>query len=146
MALSVLDKLQDIAILQNIEISRYPLPNKVRGLYYEEGSFRSIIINTSVETINEEVDVMAEEIGHSVIGGGDLFFPEGVDPVVKRKLEQRAKNYAYNLALPAKVLLEVLKEGKTLHEISEDFCVTECFIQEAIEAYTIKGLIPNHDY
>ena len=71
--------------LQKIEINRFDLPHRIRGLNYEEGNYRAITINTSVKTTNEEVDVMAEEIGHSVIGGGDLFFPEGVDPVVKQK-------------------------------------------------------------
>lgn len=144
MELSVLEQLQDIAYLQNIEVGRYPLPEKIRGLYYEEGTYRSITINSTVTTINEEVDVMAEEIGHSVIGGGDLFFPGGVDPVVKRKLELRAKDYAYNLVIPAKELLQVMNSGKDIHEIAEEFSVTECFVQEAIASYRCKGLMREH--
>lgn len=146
MGLTVLEKLQDIAYLQNIEVDRFDLPKRIRGLYYEEGNYRSITINTNVNSVNEEVDVMAEEIGHSVIGGGDLFFPEGADPVIKQKAELRAKNYAYNLVLPAKKLLNALFEKWEMHEIAEEYCVTETFVNEAIESYKYKGLIPEYVY
>lgn len=143
MGLTVLERLQDIAYLQNIEVGRYALPKKIRGLYYEEGNYRSITINSSVTTTNEEVDVMAEEIGHSVVGGGDLFFPDGADPGFKRKAEYRAKAYAYNLVLPARELIHAMKSEKEIYEIAEEFCVTECFVNEAIACYKCKGLIDN---
>jgi len=143
MHLSLLEKLQDIASLQNIEIGRFNLPKKVRGLYYEEGTFRSITINSDVTTITEEADVLAEEIGHSVVGGGDLFFPDGTDPVLKRKAELRAKAYAYNLLVPVKRLIEVIKEKTCIYDIAEELNVTETFVKEAMDSYKIKGLVEN---
>ena len=142
MSLTILENLQDIAYLQNIEVGKYVLPEKVRGLYYEEGKFRSITINKIVDTIAEEVAVMAEEIGHSVIGGGDLFFPDGVEPVRRRKAELRAKDYAYNLVLPFKKLSRALEQSMDIWEIAEEFCVTEGFVYEAIESYRVKELLP----
>lgn len=139
MGLSILEKLQDIADLQNIEVRRHTLPEKIRGMYYEEGTFRCIAINSSVETVSEEVDVMAEEIGHSVIGGGDLLFPGGMDPVVKLKAELRAKQYAYNVVLPVKDLLKSMKGQMDINEIADEFSVTPCFVKEAIESYQVKG-------
>lgn len=54
MGLTVLEKLQDITYLQNIKVGRYELPEKTRGLYYEESNYRAITINSSVTTINED--------------------------------------------------------------------------------------------
>jgi len=142
MALTVLEKLQDIAFLQSIEINRYALPERLRGLYFEENSYRTITINTSVDTEAEEVDIMAEEISHSVVGGGDLLFNNKIDEVIKRKAELRSKNNAYNLVVPAKKLLYYLKQQLELWEIAEEFSCTEKFVSEAIEAYKCKGLIP----
>lgn len=90
--------------------------------------------------MNEEVDVMAEEIGLSVIGGGDLLFLEGVDPVVNRKAELRAKLYAYNLVLPVKDLVKSLKSLMAINEIADAYCVTPCFVKEAIVSYQVKWL------
>jgi len=68
---------------------------------------------------------MAEEIGHCVVGGGDLLFPDTIDPALKRKSELCAKNYGYNLVLPVKSLISALIEGTKMWEIAEIFSVTE---------------------
>lgn len=141
MELSVLERLHEMAFLQNIEVVRHDLPERVCGLYFEEGACRSITINSAVKTAGEEVGVMAEELGHSVFGGGDLFFPGGVDPVLRRRAELRAKNYAYRLVLPPKKLEKALKSGAALFEIAEQFSVSEDFVENAVEAYRLKGLI-----
>lgn len=143
MGLMVLEKLQDIAYLQNISVRKYTLPKKMRGLYFEEGNYRFITINTDVKTVPEEVGVMAEEIGHSVVGGGDLFFPDGTDPIIKRKAEFRARHYGYSLVLPVKFLMQSLKQGMEVWDIAEEYGVTEDFVKEAIVSYVSKGLIPD---
>lgn len=58
---------------------------------------------------------MAEMIVHSIFGCGDPVFPCGVDPVVNRKAELRANQYAYNLVIQA----------KELQVIDEKFSVTK---------------------
>lgn len=84
---------------------------------------------------------MAEELGHSVVGGGDLLFGN-MDYVTKRKLEQRARGWAYNRLLPPKPLLRLLKRDFPLCEIAEEFDVTENFVRSAIEYYVQKGDLP----
>lgn len=37
-----------------------------------------------------------------------------------------------------------MKSEKDIYEIAEEFCVTECFVNEAIACYKCKGLIPEH--
>jgi len=142
MGLAILEQLHDIAYLQNIQVNKYALPMRLRGLYYEEGNYRTISINSNVTTLSEEVDVMAEEIGHSVWCGGDLFFPNSADPILKLKSEHNAKAYAYNLVLPVNTLVEALKNQMEIWDIAEEFGCTEVFVREAMECYVRKGLIP----
>jgi hypothetical protein len=144
MGLTTLEQLQDIAYNQNIDIERYILPQKVRGLYFEEKNIKVITINKDVSTEEEETCVMAEEIGHSIIGGGDLFFPNGVDPVLRIKAEKRAKGWAYNKLLPFNNLKIRLKQQIDLWEIAEEFSLTLDFVEEAIIYYQQKGLIPSY--
>ena len=141
MGQTVLEKLHNIAYLQNIEVRKYALPKRMRGLYFEEENFRFITINTDVTSASEEVCVMAEEIGHSVVGGGDLLFSDGTDPILKRKAELRARHYGYNLVLPAKFLIQSLTRGMEVWDIAEEYGVTEAFVKEAIAANITKGLI-----
>ena len=146
MGLTVLERLQDIAHLQGIEVRKHQLPVKIRGLYYEDGNYRSITINTDVRTAREEVGVMAEEIGHSVVGGSDLLFPDGTDPVIRRKAELRARHYGYNVVLPAKFLIQSFKKGMEVWDIAEEYGVTEEFVSEAVSSYVAKGLIPEFGF
>jgi len=141
MGLTTLEQLQNIAYLQNIQVNKYALPMRLRGLYYEEGNYRTISINSNVTTPSEEVDVMAEEIGHSVWCGGDLFFPNSADPILKLKSEYNAKAYAYNLVLPVNKLMDSLKNEMEIWDIAEEFGCTEVFVREAMEGYTRKGIL-----
>ena len=143
MGLSVLERLYELAFLQNIEVVKYDLPERVCGLYFEKGALRTITINNAIRTSGQEAAVMAEEIGHSVVGGGDLVFPGGADPVFRKRAEIRAQYYAYVLVLPVKKLKRALSRGETPYEIAEEFGLSEDFVRCAIKAYSAKGFFPS---
>lgn len=133
--------IKDIHI-QKIDLITYSLPARVSGLYFEDITTKAITINSRLETKAERNSIVAEELGHSVIGGNLLF--GGLDKVSKRKLENRGRAWGYNYMLPAKQLIRRLKAQTELWEIAEEFDVTVEFVQNAILCYQQKGLLPTY--
>lgn len=144
MSLTILEQLYNKASLQDIQVYRHDLPERIRGLYIEHGDFKSITINNCVNTQAEEVDIMAEEIGHFIVGGGDLLLNNSVDSVNKRKYELKAKCQGYKLIIPPAELYEFLLDEVPVWEIAEYYECTETFVLEAIECYKTKGLLPSY--
>lgn len=139
--LTLLEQLETAAQRQAVDLKEYPLPERVRGLYFEEGSRRIITLNTALPSQAEACCVMAEELGHCAVGGGDLLFGD-LDPVLCRRAELRARGWAYRRLLPPRTLLRLLQNDTPLCDIAERFGVTEDFVESAVGYYEQSGDLP----
>lgn len=142
MALTQYEQLCETAYAQLIEVFEHALPERVRGLYYEDEFIKAITINKDMETTAEKICVLAEELGHSIFGGDLIlnFIPDSL----RRKYERQARVWSYKKLLPSRRLLSVLKDPyyQNNYEIAEEFGVTEDFLLEAVEYYKTTGAIP----
>lgn len=143
MAMTQYEQFCDTAYAQLIDVFEHALPERVRGLYYEDEMLKVITINKDMETMAEKLCVLVEELGHSIYGGNLVL---GLIPDnLRRKYERQARVWAYKKLLPAKKLIRALQDPyyiNNLYEIAEDFDVTEEFLTEAIEHYQTTGTIP----
>lgn len=130
--LSVLERLQVIADLQHSSGKISPARKDPGECITKKAPFDTSPSTHLWKLSMRKLMSWQRKIGHSVMGGGDLLFPGGVDPVVKLKAELGAKQYAYNLVLPVIDLLKSMKEQMNINEIADCFCVTPCFVKEAI--------------
>ena len=132
------------AYAQFIEIVEHALPERIRGLYFEDEFLKIITINKNMAIEAERVCVAYEEMGHSVYGG-NMF--SAVSDTVKRRWENQARAYAYKQLLPADELLEALRSPyyHNEYEIAGDFDVTVDFLRAAVEYYKTTGDIPAYN-
>jgi hypothetical protein len=124
---------------QGIEVVMDRLPERLKGLYYEDENIKVVTLNCNLETDAERRCKLSEEYGHAIVGGnlisGDL------DPIIKSKLEYRARGRGYYEIFSPDELYDGLKENETYYEIAEEFDVTESFVRDAIDYYISKGKI-----
>lgn len=121
-----------IAECEGIEVFEFELPERIKGLYYEN----SIVINKKLKTNKERKCVLAEELGHYFTSVGDIL---NLKIESNRKQEIRAKNWAIQKLVPFDELVLAFQEGYTnVYELSEYFDVTEDFMKESILFYQRK--------
>jgi len=132
------------AYAQFIQIVQHVLPERIRGLYFENEFMKIITLNKNLITEAEKTCTVTEETGHSIYGG-NIF--ANVPDAVKRKWEKQARAYAYKILLPADALLDALKSPYYYgeHEIAEEFEVTVDFLRDAVEYYKTTGDIPSYN-
>jgi len=141
MALSKYERLEQAAYDQSIEIFTAALPERLRGLFYDDGNIRVITLSSAIRTAAERLVVLAEELGHHIVGGGNILFGN-MSPYMRRRIELRARAYAYGILLPIAKLLPYLRRNEPYWDIAESFDLPQDFIEEAVEYYSNKGLIP----
>lgn len=121
-----------IAECEGIEVFEFELPERIKGLYYEN----SIVINKKLKTNKERKCVLGEELGHYFTSVGDIL---NLKIESNRKQEIRAKNWAIQKLVPFDELVLAFQEGYTnVYELSEYFDVTEDFMKESILFYQRK--------
>ena len=141
MALTKFERLEQAAHDQSVEIFTAALPERIRGLFYDDGCIRIITLNSAIRTVAIRLATLAEELGHHVVGGGNILF--GNLPYhIRCRIEARARAYAYGILLPIAKLLPRLRRNEAYWEIAENFEVPQDFVEEAIRYYSSKGLIP----
>ncbi len=130
--LMMMTNLLALAEEEGIEVNEYELPERIRGLYFEN----SIAINKKIKTEKEKRCVLAEELGHFYFTIGDIL---DLKIESNRKQEIRARNWAINKLTPFEKVLEAYELGhKTPYEMAEYLDVTEDFMKEAILYYQKK--------
>lgn len=126
------ERLLNEAEKEHIEIVYIPLKGRLKGLYYD----KVIAINKNIETTAEKTCVLAEELGHYYTTVGNILDQKRIQ---NRKLERRARAWAYKKLVPLYKLVEAYKDGiKNRFELAEYLQVTEEFLDEALKYYKEK--------
>jgi hypothetical protein len=126
------EKLLCEAEKENIEVVYMPLKGRIKGLYCD----KVIAINKNIETTAEKTCVLAEELGHYYTTVGNILDQK---KIINRKLERRARAWAYQRQVPLDKLTEAYKAGiRNRFELAEYLEVTERFLEEAIKYYREK--------
>lgn len=101
-----------------LTLAYHPLPGAVRGLY----AYGYVTVRPDLWA-REAEHVIAHEVGHHCLHGpyGGMDFWQGRDPVMLRKIERRAEEFAYFFTLPGDELLPLLRDGVPLAEIAERY-------------------------
>ena len=141
MALSTFERLEQAAYDQSIEVFTAALPERLRGLFYDDGCIRVITLSAAIRTAAERLSTLAEELGHHVVGGGNILFGN-IPYAARRQIEARARAYAYGILMPVARLLPYLRRNEPYWDIAEEFEVPQYFVEEAVKYYCTKGLIP----
>lgn len=115
-----------------IEVVSLPFKGNLKGLYYD----KVIGLNKNIETTAEKCCVLAEELGHYYSTIGNILDQKKIQ---NRKLERRARAWAYKKLVPLYKLVEAYKDGiKNRFELAEYLQVTEEFLDEALKYYKEK--------
>lgn len=115
-----------------IEVIEISFKGKIKGLYYN----RVIAINKHIETTAEKTCILAEELGHYYTTVGNILDQK---KITNRKLERRARAWAYRRLVPLDKLVKAYKEGiRTKHELAEYLDITERFLCDALKYYKEK--------
>jgi len=129
-------------ILENegIEYFENNLIGKLKGLYVDN----TITINSKLETENERICILAEELGHHFTSYGNILDQAKLE---NRKQERRARVWAYDRLIGIVGLINAYNYGcKTKYEIAEYLNVSEHFLEDAINYYHDKyGLFHKKD-
>lgn len=124
--------LLEIAEYEGIEVHEIDLPERIKGLYYEN----SIAINKRLKTNKERKCILAEELGHFYTSVGDIL---NLKIESNRKQEIRARNWAIQKLVPFDKLIFAHQQGYvSVYELAEYFDVTEDFMKESILFYQKK--------
>lgn len=87
-------------------------------------------------TTTEKACTLAEELGHHYTSFGNIL--DQNDPR-NRKQERRARLWGYKCMFDLTDLIQAYKYGcRNRYELAEFLGVTECYLQEGIEAYKSK--------
>lgn len=124
------EELLIIADENNLITKEKPLPisdGRIKG--------NRIAIRRDMSTV-QKACVLAEELGHSRTGYGDILEQNSVSDV---KQEQRARLWAYNKLIGLQGIIAAYKHGCTsLHDTAEFLEVTEKFLNDSLTAYRQK--------
>lgn len=117
---------------QGILICEVPMSQRIKGLYFDN----VILLNSGIETEKEKVCTATEELGHHYTTAGNILDQKKVQ---NRKLERRARAWAYKKLVPLDKLVEAHKAGvKNRFELAEYLQVTEKFLTAALKYYKKK--------
>ncbi|BDH62351.1 membrane protein [Lysinibacillus sp. PLM2] len=120
-------------VYQNeLELYEVCLSSRIKGLY----SDNIIWINKLIPTSVEKTCVLAEELGHHHTTIGDILDQSSV---VNRKLELRARAWAYEKLVPLTKIVQAHAQNITnRYELADFLNVTEDFLDAALNWYKSK--------
>ncbi|GED33988.1 ImmA/IrrE family metallo-endopeptidase [Brevibacillus centrosporus] len=120
------------AFHNNLEVYERPMKLRIKGLYADD----IIWINKHIQTRIEKGCILAEELGHHFTSAGDILDQEKVE---NRKQELRARAWAYEKLIPLSSFVQAHKQGiRNRYELADFLCVTEEFLESALERYIEK--------
>lgn len=103
----------------------------LKGLCYDD----CIAIEKTLD-FTEKGCILAEEIGHYLTSSGDIL---NQDKIENRKQEHKARAVAYDIQIGLSGIIDAYETGCTSpYMIADYLCVTEAFLQDAIEYYSRK--------
>lgn len=122
------------ALNNNIDVvTDYSFDSKnIRGLYCDG----TVALSKRLKTNTEKACILSEELGHYYTTTGNILNQSLTE---NRKLEQRARIWAYNKLIGLSGIIDSYKAGcDCLNSMAEYFEVTEEFLIEALEYYRTK--------
>ena len=133
-----LNNLYDLAEKENIKVYDYNISD-VFGMFINVENINAITINKGL-THSQEKATLAEELGHYYY---DATYPIScTDLQLISKQEYRAKKWAYNALVPAKVLISAFKKGlDNIDVLADYFDVPIRFMSDCINYYKERGLL-----
>ena len=106
--------------------------DNIKGLYFNG----NIAINENIDTYNERICILAEELGHHHTSSGNII---DMNNASNRRQEQIARMWAYKKLVSIDSLIDAFEhhcQGR--YETAEYLGVTEQFLIECINAYMHK--------
>lgn len=92
-----------------------------------------IAIRKTLDTSKQKMCVLAEELGHSATGTGDIL---DQSDLLAQKDELKGRKWAYKKIIPFPRILDALEHGYYLpYEIAEYLDVDEKFLRDALQTY-----------
>lgn len=92
-----------------------------------------IAIRKSLDTSRQKMCVLAEELGHSATGTGDILDQSDLHA---QKDELKGRKWAYNKVIPFHRILDALQHGyRYTYDIADYLDVDEQFLRDALQAY-----------
>lgn len=114
-----------------VEIVEKHFKSKAKGLC--KGS--KIGVNKSIDTDQEKLCVLAEELGHYFTTTGNILDQSDVS---NQKQELRARRWAYRKLCPIENIVFALQDGHTdLWDMAEYLDVEERFLRDALNYYSV---------
>lgn len=112
------------------------LPTDLKGFYAASGSYKLVLLNKDLKTVNEKVCVLAEEVGHHYTTIGDI---TDQSKTGNRKQEEKARNWAVRKIASLGDFINAFENGcRTKEEFIEHINITEEFLTWAIDYYKKK--------
>lgn len=125
--------LEDEACRDGIEIvnCRFDSP-RIKGLYCD----KTIGININIDSSNEKVCVLAEELGHHHTSVGDIL---DMSDSGNRKQERQARLWGYNKLIGLSGLIKAYEAGcQDRFAVAEYLGVTDEYLCECLDTYRDK--------
>ncbi len=130
----------ELAEEKGITVCNYNLP-KIRAvsLMDDYGNCFIGLDDSKRYSVSEEKTMLIHELGHCETGA---FYNKNVMFSDREKCEYKAKQWAIVNFIPYDKLIEAYKSGICeKFELAEHFCVSEQFIETAIEYYLQRGMV-----
>lgn len=125
----VYEKMLNLAFSKSISVYEKDMPQAMKGLYADNITW----INSKIPTQIEKACVLAEEIAHHETSAGNILCKKDIRSI---KQENRARNWAYELLVPLRSIIDAYKSGAcNRYEIAEFLNVTEDFFDRSIKHY-----------
>lgn len=126
-----------VAEKQDIPVFYFSLPACKSISLFDNGSFFIGLDNSAPITFIEEQTHLGHELGHCLTGS---FYNRYSEFDLKARHERRADIWAIKTMVPAALLVDLLKSGLSVYEISETLSVTEEYIIKAYFYYKDHGV------
>lgn len=127
------ETLLDKAFIENVDVIEdyeFSPKSNIKGLYMD-----SVIALKKGLSNKEKNCILAEELGHHYTTNGDII---DTKQIVNQKAEQKARRWAYDDRIGLRGLIKAYENNcKTKFEIAELLDVTEEFLNDALEAYSV---------
>lgn len=135
-----LNKLYDIAENEKIKIYDFELDN-ANGVFININNTNAIALNyKNIDTSTKEKCVLAEELGHYYYDA--TYSPFCSDVSFINRQEFRARKWAFKTLISPFKIKNLINNGITsLHEMAEEFGVTEDMLHLACQYYTENNYI-----
>lgn len=145
-----LEQLEDIAYQSDVQIHNFRFSDIKKAACVLLGDCKTIALDRlGISSTAEEVEILAEEIGHFETGALYIVNSTYNTPVARSnriKCEGTAKRWAYeNLLKPDEIESAIAKNLGDIHLAADDCQVTVEFMNAAISYYRSCGIVFNFD-